>query len=264
MVRKAASLVLAVLAAAMLPASAIAGAWTVPEGTGQVIVSGLYSEAMQAFGADGEAVPIPLFRKAEISFYGEYGLTDALTAILRSEAKTYASGEALSPDAARFGLSGGGARLRLWEGSGAILSAEIVGRVATPFDRRARTEERGGAVDFRLMAGKGFDVGAWPAFAEFQAAYRLGLGERDDAIIADVIFGLRPWPRLLLLAQSFNTLPLRRTGDGKDDPTEHKLQLSAVYDLNRRLSLQVGGVATMAGRDALTERGLVTALWFRF
>ncbi|BDA82697.1 hypothetical protein Sa4125_02390 [Aureimonas sp. SA4125] len=264
MVCKGVSLVLAMLVAAMLPAKAVAGAWTLPEGFGQVIVSGYWGEAMEAYGSDGEAEAIPLFQKAEINLYAEYGVTDRLTAILRSEAKTYASEEAPSLDAARFGLTGGGARLLVWEGESVVLSAEIVGRVATPFDRRARAEERGGEVDLRLMAGQNFQIGSWSAYADIQGAYRIGIEGRADAFVMDLSLGVRPQPRLLLLAQSFNALALSREGAPVAEPTEHKLQLSAVYDISPRLSLQAGGVATVAGRDALRETALLTAVWLRF
>jgi hypothetical protein len=258
------SLRLAVWVASLLPAPALAGAWTLPQGSGQVIVSGFWAEAMEAFDGGGQVEAIPLFQKAEIHLYAEYGLTDGVTAILRTEAKTYASGEAPSLDAARFGLSGGGARLLLWEGDGAVLSAEITGRVATPFDRRARSEERGGEVEALLLAGKGFVVGRWPGFAEIQGGYRLGLDGRSDAFRADLTLGIRPRAQWLLLAQSFNTLAVDHPDAGFAEPTEHKLQLSAVYDVNRHLSLQIGGLATLAGRDALQERALVTAVWLRF
>ena len=256
--------VLAVWVASFLPAPALAGAWTLPKGSGQVIVSGFWGEATAAFDSGGSAQAIPTFQKAEINLYAEYGITDRLTAVLRSEAKTYASGAAPSLDAARFGLSGGGLRWALWQGEDAVLSAEVTGRVATPFDRRARAEERGGEVDLRLQGGHGFSLGRWSGFAELQAGYRIGLEERGDAVVADLSVGLRPQPRLLLLAQSFNTLAVERSEAPFAEPSEHKLQLSAVYDITLKLALQVGGTATLAGRDALQERALLTAVWFRF
>lgn len=115
-----------------------------------------------------------------------------------------------------------------------------------------------------LLAGKGFTIGRWPGFAEIQGGYRFGLDGRSDAFRADLTLGIRPQARWLLLAQSFNTLAVDRPDATFAEPTEHKLQLSAVYDVNRHLSLQVGGFATLAGRDALRERALVTAVWLRF
>ncbi|MDX1731115.1 MAG: hypothetical protein R3184_08260, partial [Aurantimonas coralicida] len=63
---------------------------------------------------------------------------------------------------------------------------------------------------------------------------------------------------------SFNSI-----GDGSEKSffvsgSEHKLQLSGVWDVNESWSLQLGGVATIAGENALRERGLVAAVWHRF
>jgi hypothetical protein len=62
------------------------------------------------------------------------------------------------------------------------------------------------------------------------------------------------------MAQSFNTFSVGHTADHR----EHKAEVSVVYDLTQSLSVQLGGIATVAGENALRERGVVTALWVRF
>ena len=248
---------LALLGALLVPGIASAGAWTKPKGEGEVIVTGLYSEALEAFADDGGSYEIPVFHKAEVSAYAEFGLTDWATAIGRTELQSFSTDEPLSMDEARFGLSGFGGRLRLWQGDGAVVSAEASGFFASRRDDRTDNEPDG-EIDLRLLAGYGFALRDWPAFLDVQGAYRFRIGGVADEVRADVTLGLRPHARLLLMAQSFNRLS---TGDGTD---EHKAEISAVYDLTESLSLQVGGLATIAGSDALRERGVVTAIWYRF
>ena len=43
-----------------------------------------------------------------------------------------------------------------------------------------------------------------------------------------------------------------------------KLQLSAVYALSPRWSLQAGGYTTYAGRNALQENAIILGTWVKF
>lgn len=249
------------LAALLTPTAADAGAWTPEKGDGQVIVSGLYSEALEAFGDGGHPEEIPVFRKVELGVYAEYGLTDWLTAIARTELKSEAVGTPMALEDARFGLSGLGARVRLWQGGGGVVSAEVSGRVPTGGGRRWEGDPDA-EIDLRLLTGYGFGLGTWSGFIDVQGAYRLRPGATADEIRADLTLGVRPRPRLLWLAQSFNTLST--ASESLATRTEHKAQVSVVYDVTEHLSLQVGAIATLAGQNALRERGLITALWVRF
>lgn len=248
--------------ALLLPATALAGAWTAKRGEGQVIVSGLYSEAFDAFDEGGNPYAIPLFRKVEIGGYAEYGLTDWLTAIMRTDLKSEAAGTPLALDEARFGLSGLGARARLWEGGSAVVSAELSGRLPTGHSGGRWEGDPDAEIDLRLLAGYGFTLGSWSGFVDLQGAYRIRPGAPNDEVRADLTLGLRPRPRLLWMAQSFNTIAAG--GGAFAGATEHKAQVSLVYDLTKHLSVQFGGIATVAGRNALSERGVISAVWYRF
>jgi hypothetical protein len=97
-----------------------------------------------------------------------------------------------------------------------------------------------------------------------QAAYRLRFGDPADEIRADVTFGTRPHPRLLLLAQSFNVVSTGTAEGVFEDGRSSKLQASGVWSLGEAWSLQVGGTATVAGQGALRERSVFAAVWHRF
>ena len=162
-----------------------------------------------------------------------------------------------------------GGRLRLWQGSGVVVSTAVSARF-----EEARADDGSETfgwtrpeVETRLLAGYGFSTGPrlWslPAFVDAEAAYRSRTGEGPDEILVDLTVGLRVRPDTLLLAQSFSTLSTAEE-KGEASYAYHKVQGSVVYDLDARWSLQVGAFATVAGRNALREQGLVTAVWFRF
>ncbi|MBC8131052.1 MAG: hypothetical protein H7Y08_12120 [Rhizobiaceae bacterium] len=238
---------------------AVAGAWTKKTGEGEVIVSGLYAEASESFGKSGDPSAIPVFRKADMQALAEYGLSDGVTVIGRAEWQSVSSGRAPMFDEGRFGLVGFGLRARLYESRGAVVSAEAVGRVALEREEGGET----GDLDLRLAAGYGWSAGAYPAFVNAEAGFRRRFGDPADEIRVDLTVGVRPRPRLLLLAQTFNAVVAGDASGGAVE-REHKLAVSAVYDVTSRLSVQVGGIATVAGARTPRERGLITAVWWRF
>jgi hypothetical protein len=68
----------------------------------------------------------------------------------------------------------------------------------------------------------------------------------------------------MFLAQSFNTVSDGSAEGVFADNHEHKIQLSAVWNLDEVWSLQLGGIATVTGENALRERGVVAAVWRKF
>ena len=254
----------ALAALALLPLSpgaAEAGAWTQPKGEGLGIVTGLYTEAARAFDGDGKSARIRDAGKAALFGYLEYGVRDWLTAVAETELKSFSADGPLRLDETRFGSQAAGARVRLWQGGRSVVSAELLGRVEGG-QEDFFSIERGGAVDLRLLAGTSFDVGAWSSFADGGATYRPQFGKDSDLYRFDLTLGTRPSPKVLLLAQSFNEMEM---GEGfAVSRREHKAELSLVYDLTPAIAVQVGALATVAGENALAERGVITALWFRF
>lgn len=119
------------------------------------------------------------------------------------------------------------------------------------------------ATDLRLQFGQGFSLGTWPAFVDFAPGVRIRAEPFPNEARIDFAFGLRPIPRLLILAQSFASvappggLLIQRTAYAK-------LQGSLVYDLSRRWSVQLGAFRTIAGRNAVREMGPLVAVWVRF
>ena len=251
----AASAVCAATFASLSTCPALAGAWTLKAGTGQMIATGLRSTADEAFSGQGGTPASKAFSKTAGSLLLEHGWTDRLTVV--GDVEFADEGDA-SNGYARSGFShvAAGARLRVFEADGFVASAQVMGRL----------EDQGGdgltdiAVEPRLLVGTGLTLAGLPAFVDGQAAYRFRT-EGPDEVRLDVTAGIRPWEDWLFLAQSFSTISL---GGGHQAYDYHKAQASVVYDLNPRWSLQAGAFATYAGNNALKERGIVSAIWYRY
>ncbi|CAH1669065.1 hypothetical protein [Chelatococcus sp.] len=271
--RLAGFLVVVLLVAFLLFASrtAQAGAWTLPEGKGQAIITGTFLKADRYFDSRGQTIRGPDYRKFEVTAFIEYGLTDSLTAILSpSLLSTRVSG----PEPAQYtglGYTEAGARYRLFEHDGWIVSAQAIAGFPGPTNALNPAEVccTDKYADARILVGKSFRLGDWPTFVDAQAAYRLRSGAANDEIRFDLTLGVRPLPKWLFLAQSFNVLAMNALASGStlgllSGTRYHKVQVGVVWDFADDWSLQLAGVATIAGKSAPLEHGLVSGLWYRF
>ena len=244
----------------------IAGAFMLEPGTGQFIAGVGYSAGSRRFDQWGQAVPAPSFSKLEASGFFEYGVTDAfdlvLAPTLAHEHDGPATNTVTGSDASAFG-----GRVALYTAPGGVVALQVL--VQPPTADESLDEEladggaRAFATDVRLMLGKSFMLFGWPAFVDVDPGVRFRAAPFANEARIDATLGVRPWPRLLLLAQDFSSFappsgPLIERVDGS------KLQVSAVYDVSKVWSLQVGGFRTFAGRNIVRETGPLAALWYRF
>jgi hypothetical protein len=255
------------LAAASLsaPADVLAGAWTLPQGRGQIVVTATPSRAKEGFDGDWSKVPIPRVGKFELQGLLEYGLTDAVTAMF---APGFQRIDIAAPtDAQRSGLGYTeiGARALLVSGPSWVASGQATLRIPGAFDSSnpAAIGYTDTEVDVRALFGHSFAVFGLPAFADLQVAQRFRTGGPPDEFRADLTLGIRPLPQWLLLAQSFNVFSEGAGGPPFPAYEYHKLQLSVVYDISPSWSLQFGGFTTYAGRNALQENGLLFGAWYK-
>lgn len=248
------------------PAEARAGAWLQPEGQGQIIFNPSLMVAAQRFDRRGKSLRSDRFIKTESMTLIEYGFRENLTLMLttrqRGEIPTL-DGE---PQRVTTSTLGFGARIPLWRQERIVVSAQLSGesgleRSFPGLPRRFGPRHEG---DARLLAGLGFDLMGYAGFIEAQAGYRWRSGRHADEARVDLTLGVRPLPQLLVLLQSFNTLGLRRTQGDEGRVRQHKLQASAVLDLTERWSMQAGVFGSVAGRNALKERGVLMGVWRKF
>jgi hypothetical protein len=247
------------------PCAAVAGAWTLPQGSGQAVLTLTGSSANSAFDGSGLA-PAPRYNKLEPQGLFEYGVTDQFTVIAAPGLQHV---DIASPtDARRTGLGYTelGGRYRLLQAGSWVLSGQATLRVpgTNATSNPAAIGYTGAETDIRGLAGYGFVLRTMPAFVDLQVAQRFRAGAPPNELRADATFGLQVAPQWLLLAQSFNVFS---EGAGRAPFTSYdyyKLQLSAVYSLTAAVSLQLGGFTTYAGRNALQENGALVGAWYRY
>lgn len=273
-----------VLMAAMAAMPARAGAWLYPEGAGQVIVTTTFADARNAYDASGRLIRTPSYRKFETRAYIEHGVADGVTFVgeagymdfrgaanssdylqtLLAEAKAglpLTPQQPAGPHYAGFGIGAAGARVRILEYGPYVLSLETSLRAASAPARRFLDMRDAVQVDARVLVGRATEIFGMQGFIDAQFGYR-SRGQNGDEARADLTYGLRPLPQVLLLAQSFTALTPR--GGRAGLVASQKFQLSGVYDLTPAVSVQVGAVAALSGVNSPAERGLISAVWWRY
>ncbi len=247
------------------PTAALAGAWTLPEGTGQMLATVAASTATSGFDDTG-LTSIPRYNQLDADALLEYGLTNQLTVILQSGLQHI---DIAAPiDAARTGFdyTEFGGRYQFLQADGWVLSCQALLELpgTTDTSNPAAIGYTDVEADFRALLGKSFMLGAMPAFVDLEVAQRQRGDGAPNEFRADGALGVQVMPRWLLLAQSFNVM-----SEGTGSPIfgsydYEKFQLSAVYALTPTWSLQGGGFTTYAGRNALQENGAIFGVWHRF
>ncbi|HET6375551.1 MAG TPA: hypothetical protein VFF88_05845 [Methylocella sp.] len=256
------------LAAAAVPGGAVApahgGAWLLPPGNGQAIVYSAFSDSTRAFNANGQLIPVPDYRKFELGTYIEYGLTERVT-LVAAPAYDRISNPTPGQSYNGLGESEGAVRLGIFRNESSVISAQAglrspgasLADSAGPFLVR-----RAAALDLRGMAGRSCHILNMEGFAEAQGAYRFYANNQPGEWRIDLTAGVRPYPWLLVMLQSFTSITYGMGAYGHVSWT--KLQPSMVYDLGPQWSLQLGGFITVAGINAGRELGPLGAIWYRF
>jgi hypothetical protein len=247
-------------------AAALAGAWTMEAGHGQVVVTATSSVASEAFDGSRDLVATPRYRKFEFQALFEYGVTDWLTAIVAPGLQHIDIAAPVTARRTGLGYSEFGGRARILSGDNWVLSGQSTLRVPGTFDtgNPAAVGYSGTEHDLRVLFGYAFSIRGMPAFLDLQLGQRFRAGDPPNELRADITLGVRPLPQWLVLAQVFNVI-----SEGASPPLfpsydYSKLQISVVYDLTRQWAVQAGGFTTFSGRKALQENGLVVGAWYRF
>lgn len=252
--------------AGLSPEPVRAGVFNQPAGSGLVIVEGLYDTGSRSFDTHGHLIQTAPYDKREGWAYLQYGVTDWLMAIVQPDVVSTSVGGVPGGHYTGVGTSQAGAQIQL--PSIGPFAFALQGTVHLPVANRPHNPALVGNTtrdtDGRGLVGAAFVLGGLPAFVDAEAGYRLRSGGSPDEIHVDLTGGLRLRPDVLVLAQSFTTVPTAAGTPYYPRSTFSNLQASAVYDLNAHWAVQIGGFGTVFGRNALRERGLISALWYRF
>jgi hypothetical protein len=210
--------------------------------------------------------PTPRYGKFELQGLIEYGLTDRFTVIAAPGLQHVDIAAPTSAQRTGLGYAEFGGRYRVLTGDSWVFSAQTTVRIPGTADSAnpAAIGYTGVETDIRGLLGYSFGIAGMPSFVDLQLAQRFRGGAPPDEFRADVTLGIRPAPKWLVLAQSFNVFS---EGSGVPPFTSYdyqKFQLSAVYELTPWFALQAGVTTTYAGRNALQENGLVLGAWYKF
>ncbi len=251
-------------ACAALPA--LAGAWTLPEGDGQIIVSLSHSFADERFSAIGEEGRATEFEKTEVRAFVEYGLKDWLTLHAQPEWRHKSTGSAFGETVRGLGRLDFGARVRVWRNDVSVISVQGVARMPGTSNRLAPAN--GGDTDWeldgRLLYGKGYTILGRNAFTDTQLGYRVRFGDPADEVRLDMTAGIDVTPEILALLQSFNSMSVGKATGGFLSTREHKVSASLVYRIDEDWAVQAGVQGTLSGQNTLKERGFTLGIWRSF
>lgn len=248
------------LLAALAAGPALGSAWTLPAGEGFAAQTVAWTRSSEAWDAAGRLRPAPDTETWETRTYLEYGLRDGLTAVAQLSVSHETVGEP-TPDL-RLGLDWAdlGLRLRLGQWRGAVFAAQGTVRLPGAWGevRPATLGATEPEFDSRLLAGRGWQALGLSGWLDLQAAHRLRTGPEADELRLDLTAGLRPLPRLMVIAQAFGRVAVE---GGERDA---KLGLSAAWEATPTWTVQLGAGITAWGRVATRETTAHLAIWRKF
>ncbi|WP_161963742.1 hypothetical protein [Xanthomonas arboricola] len=291
-------------ALAALPGSAIAGAWTQPQGDTLVIVKALHSDGRgwfddshrrttfgdgQQFDGNGRS------RQDQLNVYVEHGVTDTLSVIgnfyftdvgfsnhdaVNGRQQTTTTGFADQEIGLRYALPS--AADDVWRSSvQALVSIPAYGRSKTyhptPRDPSANSDPALGLGDYglelRYSRGRGYTLGGRNGYVDLGGAVRLRGSAASDEVRVDASTGLSLTPSWLLLGE-LNVI--QGLGNGRNNVPQQgfvatgtnydltKLQLSTLYPAPGGSQWQLGYQQPVMGRNTGAAGGPFVAAWWRF
>jgi hypothetical protein len=256
--------ILAFTCALLASTAAFAGAWTLERGQGKAFVTSTFTYGDHGFDGDGNLIPVPEYRKFELTTSLEYGFRDWLTFLARAD---LTEERVHDPDpravvvstSRSFGAVAGGARARLWQTDRFVASTELLALSGGMDSAGTLNPADGPGMEGRLRFGIGESVIGRPVFADVAAGYRYRFDENEsDEVLVDVTLGARIRPRWLVLGQTFSTFET----DG--DSAFHKVAGSVVWNMRDRFHIEAGAIATVAGQNAVRELGGRLGFWYEF
>jgi len=245
------------------PAIAFAGAWTLPQGTGQVIET-LYG--WTGFGPPWGGNPPVSQSRFDAQTYAQYGLTDSITIFGQTAFEHYALGDPTPDTYNGLDYSDVGLRAKLWSTGEWVFSAEGTAFIPGAHDPKASAQEgnTGWAGEARLDAGGNFKVGSTPGFVDAEAGYRLRTEGPPDEWHGDLTVGFKFTPKIMLMLQDFTTISTPSTNATFSAWRQSVVEASLVYALDDKWSVQVGVFSTVWTVKTNTQHGLALAVWRSF
>lgn len=260
---------LLLLAVSLSAGDARAGAWTQKKGKGQLITTASYYHNSSYYDDSGTRQTSPNYRKYELNPYAEYGLRDGLTVgtnIFLQSAQQSASATKSQRQSYGLGDSEFFARARLYEKDGFALAIEPMIKLPSP---SAYLEPAIGSkhtnIGATLSGGYGFSAHGRNHFVDIGAGYIERFGTPKNQLKFSGTLGISTSQNWMILTQIFQTHRTDKstvspfTQSSSDDYNLTQLQLSAIYSLSEKNSIQFGGFSNISGRNTGNGDGVLFA-----
>jgi hypothetical protein len=243
--------------------TAFGGAWTLPQGTGQLIAT-LYG--WTGFGPPWGGNPPTNQTRIDAQTYVQYGLTDSLTVFGQTALEHYALGQPTPNTYNGLDYSGVGLRAKLWSTGDWVFSGEGTAFIPGARNSSAPAEEgnTGGAAEARLNAGRNFTLYGVPGFLDAEVAYRLRTAGPPDEWHGDLTVGLKFTPKIMVMLQEYTTVSMSSNNPSFAVWRQSVVEGSVVYALNDKWSVQLGVFSTVWKVRTNSERGAAIAVWRNF
>jgi protein XagA len=245
------------------PAGVLAGAWTLPQGSGLMIDT--------LFGWTGEGAPWGGAKgidqkRFDAQAYFEYGLTDDWTVFGQTAFESYALGPPTQNVYHGLDYSDIGVRRRLWTTGQWVFSGQATLFVPGAYNPAAPAQagDTGGAGEGRLLAGTNFSVGGWPGFFDTELGYRLRTAGPPDEWHGDLTVGLKPAPGFILMLQDFTTVSTATANQNFPAWRSSVVEASLVVPLADRWSVQIGFFTSVLAVKTNTAHGAALSIWRTF
>lgn len=246
----------------------LAGAWPMPPGEVLVIVPFTATQATKDFDASGRPGNRSPYSKREFAPYLEYGLDDDITLVstfARTNEKTSWLGQPISQQSLSRIEAGLRFALGTWQETLFSIQPLVAWHGVTSANDPLAS--RRGDIDgeFDLAMGQNFTWFGMEGFTDNMVGLRLKPANRPNEVKVNLTIGLRPFERTLLLLKSESYSTISRGENAVLSTVQSsKLGLSLVREIDRTVSMELGAMTSISGRNVIQERSLILALWYHF
>ncbi len=245
-----------------IPGAALAGAWPQAPSATQVITSYEPGSADRAYDVTGHAsLHLTTWQQTDVTVFIDHGINQHFTFTAKADFQNYRTA---TTRFSGLGYVEAGGRWTVHRGKTFVFA---VGASVQGLGQGRRsdvdvTAKPGTDYDVRAYAGKSFHIGSAEAFVDLQGARHLRQNAADEWRV-DATFGVKPSPRLMVLAQVFAGQGDKQAW-GQSKWANSQVSVVRSFGLQQNLSLQVGFRRTAAGQNVPAMNTVVVALWKKF
>jgi hypothetical protein len=253
----------ALVLSALLPSTALAGAWLLPPGDWSTEIRGSFFNADTYRNIDGDRATLPgggVMEQRSLSAWNEFGWKDHLGVMVAipfvSTSRRFADDSRL-PSQTVLGDMVLGARYAL-KGGATALALNAMWKAPMGYNRLIQPAPGTGQQDLTGTLAFGAPIGS-SGFIELEAGYRYRFDAPADQIVAAGNAGF--WIGNLLIGGRYEGAAA--AGDGEtptDKITEHLAGPVFLYRVDDHIDLSAGSMHTAAGENALHADRVYVAL----